>query len=120
MTWFFDSRNEEMLIQELGITQKRFHDAIFGRTIPSKNVRYGKTTRPVDHFEYINKTSLGDYYEDQRYLLISRLGRLLYPEVHTKYKKHWKFTPADFCMLEQDNTVLRIHDNGNLNIYFVE
>ncbi|KAF5431151.1 putative membrane protein, partial [Candidatus Methanophagaceae archaeon] len=46
MTWFFDSRNEEMLIQELGITQKRFHDAIFGRTIPSKNVRYGKTTRP--------------------------------------------------------------------------
>ena len=120
MKWFFDSRNEEMRIYELGISQRRFQDAVFGVSQPSKNVLYGKWTLPVDHFEYINKTLLGDYYEDQKYLLISRLGRILYPKVHPKYEKHWKFTPADFCMLEQDNTVLRIHDNGNLNIYFVE
>jgi len=119
MTWFFDSRNEEILIQELGISQRRFHDAILCMPGSSKYIRYGKSTLPVDHFEYINKTSLGDYYEDQRYLLISHLGRILYPKVHPKYEKHWKFTPVDFCMLEKDSTVLRIHDNGNLNVYFV-
>ena len=119
MTWFFDHLNEEMLIQEIGLSQKRFHDAIFGRAIPPKNIRYGVATLPVDHFGYINKTSLGDYYEDRRYLLISILGRISYPELHSKYEEQWRFTADDFCMLEKDNTVLRIYDNGNLNIYFV-
>jgi hypothetical protein len=119
MTWFFDYRNEEMLIQEMGLSQMRFHNAIFGRAIPRKNIRYGEVTRPVDHFGYINKTSLGDYYEDQRYLLISILGRIIYPELHPGYEEHWKFTADDFCMLEKDNTVFRIYDNGNLNMYFV-
>ena len=119
MTWFFDHRDEEMLIQELGISQKRFHDAKFGISIPSKKIRSGLITLPVDHFEYINETSLGDYYEDQRYLLIPVLGRIYYPELHPKYEKYWRFTSEDFCMLEQDNTVLRICDNGNINIYLV-
>ena len=119
MTWFFDHRNEEMLIQELGISQKRFHDAIFGKLIPGKNIRYGADTLPVDHFDYINKTALGDYYKDQRYLLIPILGRIYYPELHPKYEEHWRFTAEDFSMLEKDSTVLRIYDNGNSNIYFV-
>ena len=120
MTWFFDHRNEEMLSQESGLSQWRFHDAIFGRSIPYKNIRYGEDARPVDHFSYINKTLLGDYYEDQRYLVISILGRISYPELHPKYEEHWRFTADDFCMLEKDSTVLRIYDNGNLNIYFVD
>lgn len=119
MTLFFDHRNEELFIQEMGLSQKRFHDAIFGISIPAKNIRYGVATPPVDHFDYINKTSLGEYYEDQRYLLISLLGRISYPELHPKYEKQWRFTAEDFCMLEKDNTVLRIYDNGNLNIYFI-
>ena len=120
MAWFFDHRNEEMLIQDIGLIQRRFHNAIIGISIPTKNIRYGADTLPVDHFEYINKTSLGDYYEDQRYLLISILGRIAYPELHPKYEKQWRFTADDFCMLEKDNTVLRIYDNGNLNVYFVD
>jgi hypothetical protein len=119
MTWFFDHRNEEMVIQEIGLSQSRFHDALFGKAIPRKNIRHGEVTRPVDHFSYIDKTSLGDYYEDQRYLLISVLGRILYPELIPKYEESWRFTADDFCMLEKDNTVLRIYDNGNVNIYFV-
>ncbi|RZN13855.1 MAG: DUF1616 domain-containing protein, partial [Methanosarcinales archaeon] len=119
MTWFFDNRNEETLIQEVGLSQKRFYDAILGRLILSKNIRYGADTRPVDHFEYINKTSLGEYYKDQRYLLISIIGRISYPKLHPKYEEQWRFTPEDFSMLEKDNTVLRIYDNGNLNIYYV-
>ena len=118
MTWFFDHRNEEMLIHEMGVTQSVFHTAIFGRAMSSKNIRYGECTQPVDHFDYVNKTLLGDYYEDQIYLLISTLGRLYYPEVHPKYEEHWRFTADDFCKLEKDNTILRIYDNGNVNIYF--
>jgi hypothetical protein len=120
MTWFFDHRNEEVPIQEIGLSQKRFHDAIIGWSIPGKNIRYGADTLPVDHFDYINKTSLGDYYEDQRYLVIGTLGRMYYPEIHPKYEERWRFTADDFCMLEKDNTVLRIYDNGNVNIYFVD
>ena len=120
MVWFFDHRNKEVPIQEMGLSQKRFHDAIRGRSILGKNIRYGADTPPVDHFDYINKTSLGDYYEDQRYLLISILGRIASPELYPEYEEQWRFTADDFCMLEKDNTVLRIYDNGNLNIYFVD
>ncbi|KAF5431154.1 putative membrane protein [Candidatus Methanophagaceae archaeon] len=80
-------RNEEKLIQKIGISPRRFHGAIFGVTQLSKNVLYGKSTPSADHSESINKTSLGDYFDGQKYLLISHLGRMQYPEVHSKYEK---------------------------------
>lgn len=119
MTWFFDHRNENMLIQEIGLSQFRFHNAIYGRHAPVKNIWY-ENTRPIDHFDYTNQTSFGDYDEDIKYMLVTTLGRITYPELYPNYKKQWRFTPDDFHMLENDKTVLRIYDNSNLNVYFID
>lgn len=120
MASFYNHRNQGMLIQEIGISQERFHDLIFGTSVPSKNVRYGLDTLPIDHFGYTNDTNYGNYYDSSRYLLVSSSGRNLYPELYPKYEKYWRFTPEDFYNLEKDTSVLRIYDNPTLNIYLVK
>lgn len=53
-------------------------------------------------------------------MLISIIGRLTYPELYPKYEEQWRFTPNDFQMLENDNTVRKIYDNQNLNLSFID
>lgn len=117
VTWFFDHRNDNMSIQEFGISHVRYHDAIYGRTIPTKNMNYNAI--PIDHFNYTNKTSFGSYERVNKYMLLTTLGRLYYPELYPEYEKYWRFTPDDFNNFENDYTVSQIYDNRGLNVYFV-
>jgi len=65
MKWFFNYRDDKIFIEEIGISQKRFYDAIYGTKVEYKNIRYGSIyTTPPHHFGYSsNDLSLfGQYY----------------------------------------------------------
>lgn len=117
MKWFFASRNDNYYIQEIGISQSRFHEMLFGTSKYSKSIRYNDETRPIDHFNYTISPSYGDSYMDARYLLISELGRISSRYLHPNYYAFWRFTQYDFYKLENDSTVYKIYSNHNLDIY---
>jgi len=121
MFWFYENRETNMLIVNLGTTQEGFHNAIYGTSIAGENVRFGGfgITTPLDHFGYDEGTLLGEHYSDDTYLLISTPGRISYPKLHPKYEKYWRFTPLDFVMLDEDDTVLKIYDNNDFSVYYM-
>src|SRR5205809_1309070 len=59
MKWFFEHRDQSMSVYELGLSQLRFYQALFGVAAPATNLRYGPVATPVDHFGYQNGTALG-------------------------------------------------------------
>lgn len=120
MSWFFDHRNEEILTLEFGLSQSSFYSAIYGYSAPRKNLWLGKNAMPVEHFNYSTSASLGDYYKEPRYFTLNILGRIFYQEIYPKFEIFWKFTSEDFVNLENDKTILKIYNNGNLDIYFIE
>ncbi|MBE3089004.1 MAG: hypothetical protein IMZ41_01860 [Actinobacteria bacterium] len=119
--WIFENSNKKTIIDQLGISQSRFLTAIYGekeyKLIIIKRLGY---TNPPDHFSYNNKTSLGEYYNESRYMIINHLARIRYPESYPDYKELWRFTPHDFDQLQNDNTVIRLYDNGGFESYLVK
>lgn len=115
--WMFENRNGEREIEEFGIRQYRFHDALYG--VPARDeVRRTDTIAPP-HFNYTIRPYYGANYEEDRYLLLTRLGRVTYPSKFPDYRAFWQFTPADFDRLERDRTVNRLYDNGDFTAYSV-
>lgn len=123
MQTFFEQRNESKRIMELGISQLRFYDMLYGNMsrdnlyyIPTKTILYGESAKPPDNFNLFENSSMEF---KNRYLIISRLGIIFYPEIYPEYSQSWKFTPDDFKKLN-DSNILFISDNGNLKIYLIE
>jgi len=116
--WMMEHGNKQMIIDEQGIYQWRFSSAIYGQNEYNliKPIGY---SNPPDHFGYDNKTSLGKYYNQNRYLILTRLAKILYPESYPSYKELWRFTPEDFNQLQHDNTVYRVFNNGGFEAYFI-
>jgi hypothetical protein len=119
MKWTLDHRNNKILIDQIGIEQWRFFDAIdYHKVSESETLR--KSIRPPDHFNYNNKTSLGSNYNVYRYLVISYFGKIYYQQVYPDYKIKWKYGPEDFENLQNDNTVNRIYVNGEFEAYMIK
>jgi len=122
--WIIDYKNEQIDIAELGINHWRFSSAIYGvkeSRLRGQSESAGRPIKPLpDHFSYHNKTSLGEYYNESIYLIITRLGRIRYPESYPNYKEFWRFTPQDFNQLQNDNTVFRLYDNGDFEGYLIK
>lgn len=122
MEKFFAKRNNETLIQEIGISQSRFHDFIYGRNIYRMNIRYyDPNVLMINHFNYQNETHSGpsNYYQDDRYVLISTLGRVTYPSLYPNYQSKWRFNQNDFTLFEEDNKVIKIYTNSGLDTYLM-
>lgn len=120
MRWFFEERNQSMTVYELGLSQARFYQALFGVNAPAVDLRYGAVATPVNHFGYQNGTALGEYYNQTGYLVISKLGRIFYQSIYPTYETEWRFTPSDFNSLENDSTVIRVYDDSGVTIYLYE
>lgn len=119
--WIFDHKNKQIMTDELGISQWRFYSAIYGIKEYNLIKSVGQVIKsPPDHFSYNNKTSLGAYYNESRYLIITSLGRIFYPEAYPDYKKYWRFSPKDFDKLESDDTVMKIYTNGDFDAFFIK
>jgi len=119
--WIINYNDKQILIEDLGIFQGRFYSAILG--IKEYNLIKpvgGIFKSPPDHFNYNNKTSLGEYYNGSRYMILTHLIKIIYPEVYPEYKRLWRFTPDDFNQLQNDNAVSRLYDNGGFEAYLVK
>jgi len=116
--WITEHGNKQIMIDEQGIHQLRFLNAIYGQK-KSDLIKPVGYSNPPDHFGYHNKTSLGKYYNQSRYLILTRLAKIFYPESYPNYKELWRFTPEDFNQLEDDDTVYRVFNNGGFEAYFI-
>lgn len=116
MESFFSMRDDKILILELGISQDRFYDAIYGREVPRTNVFY-LSTQPLDHFGYSNHSGFGNCYEGPRYFLLTQLGRDFYPNVYPEYPGEWRFTTEDFARLQEDVSVNHVLTNSGIDVY---
>lgn len=77
---------------------ENYKDGIYGRFYP-KNVLY---LAPAENFGYKNSTHLGDFYPENRYLLF----------LHKAFNYQKRYTKEDFDKVENDNTIMKIYDNG--------
>jgi hypothetical protein len=117
MTLFFEIRDETISTLEVGISQSRFSDAIYGVDSPRINIGYGATVAAPDHFGYDSQNSFSDSSDGARYLLISERGRTFWPSIWSEFESRWRFSPQDFGRLELDNGVCHVFSNGDLDVY---
>jgi hypothetical protein len=114
--WFFDHRNEQISIEQLGIPLLTFSDAVYGIGKKTSNVPKSDAI-PLDHFGYTTNSTLAEVYKDDTYLIITQLGRLYYPGLYPDYKAYWRFNQNDFDRLIVDSTVMKIYNNGELDVW---
>lgn len=101
---------------EFGVRYWRLYDAQQGTETPM-----ALSLRPLpDHFNYTSHEYLGQSYTNDTYVIITRRGRIVYPEVFPNYPANWRFTPTDYRRLEKDRTTTRTYDNGDLTLYLAE
>ncbi len=121
MEWMFEHRNHNLTIEELqGTSQYRFYSAIYGDRDYGKNIRY-KMNQIVDpHFGYDDNDTLGDQYEANAYLVISKINRIRYQELYPGWEEAQFFTNEDFKKFEFDKTVNSIYRNAEFDGYFIK
>jgi len=116
--WLFENRNEQFDTEEFGIAQYRVYETHYGTYGTQQNIRK-QGTLPPEHFNYTEHQRYGASYEQDTYLILTRLGRITYQEKFPDYREHWRYTPADFDRLERDTSVARVYANGEFDAYFV-
>lgn len=117
--WLFEHRNTDRLIDEQGIRQYRFYHVHYGTNRADETIRWGAAS-PPDRYNYTVNDRLGESYDEDRYLLLPKAGRITYPERFPDYRDQWRFYPEDFDRLESDTSVHRTYDNGEVTVYMVE
>lgn len=118
--WFLEHRNEDASFSEFGINTYRFRDALYGRYTHSEDKVVSTQPSPIPpHFNYTEYDTLGASYDETRYVLLPRAGRIFYPKMYPDYRDFWKFTPADFDRLQRDPTVAHVYTNGGSDAYLV-
>ena len=119
MSWFFNNRIESLPIDEEGIEHIRFFQMLYGRSTVTSNIR--TDARAPVHFGYLEHETLGkSFHGEDRYLIITNLGRINFPSIIPEFEELWLFTPDDYYKLDYgDSTVCRIYYNGNLCVHYV-
>jgi hypothetical protein len=119
MEFLFAHRNENFTILELGISQMRLFDEIYGRDVQRTNIGYGDDVTPVDHFGYNVTDSISNSYDSPHYLLLSEPGKGFYSAVYPEYRSLWKFTPEDFKELTMDSELNHIFSDGSVDVFLI-
>jgi len=90
--WLAQNGNETDDLVRFGLPYHRFYDARFGT---NDSARFSEAP-PPDHFNYTTREYLGQSYDSDRYLTLTRKGRIVYPKLFLGYPERWRFTPRDF------------------------
>lgn len=114
--WLAENGQSVSRTQTLGINYRRFHDALYGK----ESVSIADEGQPPPHFDYTSRARLGQSYQDDTYMIITRLGRITYPRKFPDYRPLWRFKPRDFDRLNRDRTVSQVYDNGGFDLYRVD
>lgn len=116
METYLENRDDRIFGYEMGITQFRYYDAIYGRSGSwNSNIFSGGST-PPDHFGY-DTTDPFTGNVKTKYLLISDLGRQFYPAIYPEFRNYWRHTAGDFDRIKGDSNMNYILNCGDLDIY---
>ncbi len=74
--------------------------------------------QPPHHFYYDQQQRLGEFYDEDKYMVLNQQDRLLYSEVWPEIAAH-RFYPGDFERLEQDPSVDKLYTSNGLDIWYV-
>lgn len=113
--WLVEHENGANQLLQFGMNYRRFYHAKYGVSAPEPS----GGTPPPPHFNYTVYESLGQSFDSDKYMIISRRGRIVYPGVFPDYPDRWRFTPGDYEHLEYDASTSRVYDNGDANQYLV-
>lgn len=120
MDWFFYNKNINTPVMYLGMPDFRF--AAFLISSDERGTRKDitwsdtKDRNPPYHFNYTNHTKLGESYTEDRYMVITKLGRLFYTELWPKLAE-LRFYATDFEKLNYDPSVDKLYSNGGLDVW---
>lgn len=114
------SKNE-MPITSLSIAPIRYVDALLTNDERSKikvNWTVSEDLKIPFHFSYDNNNNLGEYYNEDLYMVLTYHDRVLYKEVFPEIE-HLRFTDEDFGEVENDNTITKFYANGGFDSYYI-
>lgn len=119
--WFFDHRNDEIMIKEIETNQIRFSDLIYGAFENHKNLRLHAEDIIIPyHFGYANSTSLAtDSYEQATYIIYPIQAKIVYQKHFPEFPDKWRLHPQDFHRFENDSSVIKVYDNKGFNAFQV-
>lgn len=118
--WYLEHRTRFVRLSEFGIDVHRYRDALYGReSYDTEKVVSSDTARIPPHFNYTRNDTLGASYEEDRYMVLTRAGRIFYENLYPGYREFWKFERSDFQRLSRDRTVSNVYSNGGYDVYRV-
>lgn len=118
MEVFYHVKNNSQPTLELGITNFRIYDAIYGVS-EGKKEKIREVNPVIEHFDYTNNSSVSSYYNKTSYLLISEVGKYQKQKIFPNIKSEWDFVPKDFTNLNNDIGVTKFYSNKFLEIYII-
>lgn len=71
------------------------------------------------HFGYDKKQNIGQFYNNDIYMILSSRDRLIYQDIWPEMAAI-RLQNKDFSQVEEDPSVLRLYSNGGLDIYYVK
>ena len=116
---FFEIRNEQIQIIDVGISVDRIKDALYGRSKKMENVVYRTTFKVPYHFGYTNDTYFGNTFREPTYFTVGALFRISYQALIPEYPERWNFNQTDFFMLENDMSVSKVYSNREFDVYLL-
>ena len=121
MNNFYLFRDNSLSIKELGISQGRFYDYIYGSESARENVESFMSTNvnPPDHFGYTQNKNFYLSYHYSSYLIINAVGRYWYYYIYPEFPDKWRFTENDFNRLSRDPSVNKIFMSENFDINYI-
>ena len=72
---------------------------------------------PIDHFGYNTTSKYGYSSNATFYFIIGGDGKNIYPILYPEFEEYWRFTPEDFYLLTNDDTVSKIFDNSQFTAF---
>jgi len=118
--WYVEHRSEFVGLSEFGIDVHRYRDAIYGReSYGDDEVVTSDTAAIPAHFNYTTHDTLGASYEEDRYMVLTRAGRIFYENLYPDYRQYWKYEESDFQRLSRDESVSLVYSNGGYDVYRV-
>lgn len=119
METIFVIRNDNITIEEQGLSQDRFYDAIYGRDTNRTNIFYGNNVIPIDHFGYNYSSNYQTRDGKTSYFIINDIGYNYYSYIYPEFIQNARYNVTDYSQIKEDSTVNNVYSNGNIDLYFI-
>ena len=124
MNWFL--QNKDISVNQTSITVNAYRWASLFLT-PAEQVAEGYSYPGAEtptnlvipwHFGYDTRQNLGQFYNNNIYMVLNTRDTLLYQEIWPEMAAI-RFQNKDFNQIERDTSIDSLYSNGGLNVYYV-